>query len=271
MHASSNAPSLQNVTGIPFTVTERREAINLVLRAIGGSQKGIGAGRHVHFVNSWLAVLASRDERLFEVLNEPNAIVMPDGWPIAKILQWRHPGVMRHVRGPQFFEDLVGAGRGQGLRHFLLGSSPAVLRQLEHEVQRRFAGVSIAGSYSPSYRPADDTFLMECLEACKSAAADVVWLGVSSPKQDLVASFLARELGLTVCCVGAAFDFTAKTKRAAPTWVSRYGGEWLFRFATEPRRLWRRYLIGIPQFTCLLGRYAAVAVRAKRERLRPSA
>lgn len=200
----------------------------------------------VHLVNAYSVALASKDPKLRDVYRDAS-LVLPDGKPLAFFSRIRNPDA-RQVRGPAFFEDVLDLGRGFGLRHFLLGSTHETLSKLESEILMRFPGANIVGRESPPFRPLTRDELELQNAAIASSGADIVWVGLGTPKQDFEAQRLAMETGVTAVAVGAAFDFTAQTKPSAPHWMSAVGAEWVFRLASEPRRLWRRYLIGNAQF-----------------------
>lgn len=193
----------------------------------------------VHFINAYNLALASKSAQYKELLKSPS-LNLPDGKP----LTWfRKPA--RQVRGPQVFESVLDLGRQEGLTHFFLGSSPDTLEKLLSEVLRRFPGVGIAGSYSPPFRELSNDELNEINHMIELSHADIVWVGLGTPKQDFEVNRLARQrVAPLIAAVGAAFDFTARTKPKAPRYVSWLGLEWLFRLCCEPRRLWKRYFFG---------------------------
>jgi N-acetylglucosaminyldiphosphoundecaprenol N-acetyl-beta-D-mannosaminyltransferase len=126
-------------------------------------------------------------------------------------------------------------------------------------MEAAYPGVTIVGTLSPPFHeltPAEDEAVVAQINATRP---DIVWVGLSTPKQEF---WMARHLGLinapVMIGVGAAFDFLAGTKRQAPLWMQRNGLEWLFRLATEPRRLWRRYVYIVPGFALLTARELAV-------------
>jgi N-acetylglucosaminyldiphosphoundecaprenol N-acetyl-beta-D-mannosaminyltransferase len=109
------------------------------------------------------------------------------------------------------------------------------------------------GSYSPPFRPLNDEEDKQAVQAINEANPDVVWIGLSTPKQERwMADHIGRLTAPVLVGVGAAFDFHSGLKRQAPRWMQRSGLEWIFRLANEPRRLWRRYLINNPLFTLLV-------------------
>jgi N-acetylglucosaminyldiphosphoundecaprenol N-acetyl-beta-D-mannosaminyltransferase len=105
-------------------------------------------------------------------------------------------------------------------------------------------GVEIVGVESPPFRPLTKAEEAELVQRVSKVRADIVWVGLGTPRQDLFIDRFRDRLGVTLIAVGAAFDFLAGTKRRAPTWMQDRGLEWAFRLATEPGRLWRRYLVG---------------------------
>jgi N-acetylglucosaminyldiphosphoundecaprenol N-acetyl-beta-D-mannosaminyltransferase len=152
------------------------------------------------------------------------------------------------VYGPDLFLDVFARGQDVGLRHYLLGSTPEVLDALQRELRRRFPLARIAGACSPPFRPLSPGELHDQQQDILASGADIVWVGLGTPKQDVHAAELASSLPVVCAAVGAAFDFVAGHKPQAPGWMRRGGLEWTFRLGCEPRRLWRRYLFGNARF-----------------------
>jgi N-acetylglucosaminyldiphosphoundecaprenol N-acetyl-beta-D-mannosaminyltransferase len=135
-----------------------------------------------------------------------------------------------------------------GVRHFFLGGSTKVLQDLEAEVERRFPQAVVAGRMSPPFRDPSPEELTDWAAIIVQSRAHIVWVGLGTPRQDGVVAALVGKTGAVLVAVGAAFDFLSGNKREAPRALRRTGLEWIFRLATEPRRLWRRYLFGNAQF-----------------------
>jgi N-acetylglucosaminyldiphosphoundecaprenol N-acetyl-beta-D-mannosaminyltransferase len=130
-------------------------------------------------------------------------------------------------------------------RHFFYGSLPETLDRLEEKLKLKDPGLIVAGKISPEFTPGVRTENKETLDRINSARPDILWVGLGSPKQDLWMSIHRPLLDVPVMIgVGAAFDFLSGVKPQAPRWMQKSGLEWVFRLASEPRRLWRRYLIG---------------------------
>jgi N-acetylglucosaminyldiphosphoundecaprenol N-acetyl-beta-D-mannosaminyltransferase len=237
--------SRQYVGGIPFVA---REAVGAAQDLVAAALAG-GDGEHVHLANAYSVSLANRFPVLAAETFCAGGWNLPDGRPISWLsgLRGDQPA-LQQVRGPQFMLDVCEHGVASGLQHFLLGSTPEVLAALEHALREEFPGIRIAGSFSPPFREPTDLELAERDAAIVASGAHVVWVGLGTPKQDREVARLARSTGLVAVAVGAAFDFAAGTLREAPEWMRRLGLEWLFRLMMEPRRLWRRYLIGNTHF-----------------------
>ncbi len=233
--------------GVPITACTRADAARMVVeRATGVLEQGVD----VHPINAYTLALADRDADLRNMLQKAS-VNFPDGKAVVWANQLLHrqadvPG--NRVYGPDLFLDVFAAGEDIGLRHYLLGSTPDVLASLIDNLRARFPAAQIVGSESPPFRSLTEQELAEQRERIARSGAQVVWVGLGTPKQNWEAARLARELPLVFVAVGAAFDFVAGTKPQAPGWMQEHGLEWLFRLGTEPRRLWKRYLFGNTRF-----------------------
>jgi N-acetylglucosaminyldiphosphoundecaprenol N-acetyl-beta-D-mannosaminyltransferase len=139
----------------------------------------------------------------------------------------------------------------------LYGGAGGVPERLANNLQRRYPGLQIVGSFSPPFRPLTDEEDKQVVQAINEANPDFVWIGLSTPKQERWMATHANQLTAPVLVgVGAAFDFHSGLKTQAPRWMQRSGLEWLFRLASEPRRLWRRYSVNNPLFILLVLRQA---------------
>jgi N-acetylglucosaminyldiphosphoundecaprenol N-acetyl-beta-D-mannosaminyltransferase len=162
--------------------------------------------------------------------------VFADGAPVAW-LQRREVPAAERVAGANLLLRGAEAGRAEGLRHFLYGSTDIVLARLQARLESAVPGIAICGSYAPPFEDSPGG-----LDRIVAAEPHVVWCGLGAPKQELWLAQNAGELAPAVSIgVGAAFDFLAETKARAPVWMQRSGLEWLHRLAAEPRRLGARY------------------------------
>jgi N-acetylglucosaminyldiphosphoundecaprenol N-acetyl-beta-D-mannosaminyltransferase len=191
-----------------------------------------------------------RDPQLRRIFNN-SGLTTPDGMAIVWLLKlWGHPHVSR-VYGPDLMQAICKGSLETGWSHFFYGGLPGVANQLAERLQASYPGLKVAGTYSPPFRPLtaqEDNMVIQMIAASR---AQIVWVGVSTPKQERWMADHVGQVGAPVLIgVGAAFDFLSGRKKQAPRWMQQSGLEWLFRLASEPRRLWRRYL-EYPRFVLL--------------------
>lgn len=207
-----------------------------------------GTPRAAHLCNAYTLSLAVRDDDFRGVLDAGD-LNLSDGHYVAMVGRRRgHPGMTERVYGPDLMAAVLDRGRERGLRHYLYGSTPETVQQLATALAERYPGVEIVGVESPPFRPLSAQETDAMVTRIRDARPDVVWVGLGTPRQDLFVQEFRDRLGTTLVPVGAAFDFFAGTKPMAPDWVQQRGLEWAYRLATEPRRLWKRYLVGNPVF-----------------------
>ncbi len=234
------------VGSIPFTVMPLDEAIDLVLTSSSNSSNRDARGLAIHFCNAYNVALARTEIGYREVL-EQGDIIFSDGVPITWVGKRVRPDLTKQwerVYGPDVMSGVLEQSSTDGPRHYLLGGTPDVLQELQSMVSTRYPDARIVGAESPPFRTPTAAELQERDQRIFESGADIVWVGLGTPKQDYEVARLAARLPVTAIAVGAAFDFLAGTKPQAPTWMQRSGTEWLFRFASEPRRLAKRYLWG---------------------------
>jgi N-acetylglucosaminyldiphosphoundecaprenol N-acetyl-beta-D-mannosaminyltransferase len=233
------------IADVPVAQFELQPAVRAVVRRLMTPGAEPVAYR---FVNSYSIALSTKNPQYRTLLNAPSGVNFADGRPLARVSARLSGGVFPHVRGPSFFMMVLDEGRSLGMRHFFLGGSPQLLSQLQLEATLCYPGLVIAGTFSPPFRPMTAAEKRDQDELIRQAEPHIVWVGLGTPKQDFEAQRIVAALGVSAAGVGAAFDFLAGTKPEAPAWMRRRGFEWVFRLATEPRRLWRRYLFGNPVF-----------------------
>ncbi len=182
-----------------------------------------------------------------------SGLTTPDGMPLVWWLRWHGQKDVDRVYGPDLMLEICHHSLEKGYRHFLYGGALGVAEALAGSLQHRFPGIRIVGCFTPPFRALTPEEDFQVIEQIRSSQADIVWVGISSPRQDLwMKDHLGRVGAPVLIGVGAAFDFLSGRKRQAPRWIQRSGFEWLFRLANEPSRLWRRYLLTYPRFVVLV-------------------
>ncbi len=251
---SDNAfPPKSPVVGIPISMTSYDEVLSTVAARPSDSALVVSVC-NVHSVMS-----ARRDERLGSVIAN-SEIATPDGVPLVWALRWTARPEQERVYGPELMRRALVDEAGHGLNHFLYGSSDETLAALTAAISDFAPTAKLVGQISPPYRDVTAKERAEHLEAIRSSGADVVWVGLGMPKQELWMGEVRDELpGVALVGVGAAFDFLAGNVKQAPRWMQRSGLEWLYRLIQEPRRLWKRYIWNNPAFVVLLARQVVVA------------
>jgi N-acetylglucosaminyldiphosphoundecaprenol N-acetyl-beta-D-mannosaminyltransferase len=216
---------------------------------LGAVDSFLSCGRsHVaHFCSAHPTTEARGDGSYRDLLNRGD-LNLPDGAAVAWASRLSGTPAKR-LSGTEGFREVVHWGANRGLRHYLYGGSPETLGLLQEKLREEEPRIEIAGAESPPFRALSDAEVAEAAARMRAARADAVWVGLGAPKQDIVASELrAMRAAPVILCVGAAFDFVAGDLKRAPTWMRRSGLEWAHRLAMDPRRLWKRYLIGNPAF-----------------------
>ena len=229
-------------------VTKARAAEAVVERSLGGEP-----GAYVCLTNVHTTVKSQRSVALRAAVDGAYLSV-PDGMPLAWILRRRGHIETEKVTGIEFIPVVASTGLDRGLRHFFYGGAPGVAVRAGLRLEDLVPGVNVVGAASPPFAEAQGGWPIEDLEReLRRTRPHVLWIGLGAPKQELLMAELAGRVDVPVMVgVGAAFDYLAGTKAAAPTALRHVGLEWLFRLAVEPGRLWRRYLGTNTMFLWLL-------------------
>jgi N-acetylglucosaminyldiphosphoundecaprenol N-acetyl-beta-D-mannosaminyltransferase len=187
---------------------------------------------------------AKRDSSYASVINAAR-MVTPDGMPVVWLAKLKGCKDIQRTYGPDLMRLVCNQGQKHGLRHFFYGSTSETLVQLQQRLKALYPDLIIVGTYSPAFHPKAVQESNEIIRLINDSKADILWVGLGSPKQDFWMSIHRPLLNAPVIVgAGAAFDFLSGVKPQAPRWMQRSGLEWLFRLGCEPKRLWKRYLIG---------------------------
>jgi N-acetylglucosaminyldiphosphoundecaprenol N-acetyl-beta-D-mannosaminyltransferase len=189
---------------------------------------------------------AQHDSRFKQMLNSAD-LVVPDGMPLVWLGRCRGHSLRRRVYGPELMETFCRATRSN-YRHFLYGGMPGVPTALAGILESKY-GINVAGICSPPFHELSEREDEKIVSSIYSVEPDVLWVGLSTPKQERWMYEHRHRLRVPVVIgVGAAFDLNSGRIRQAPSWMREHGLEWAYRLLREPKRLWRRYLIYGPEF-----------------------
>ena len=225
-------PSRADVLGSRISSVDAEQALGLI-----GERLNDGGGGYVCFSNVHTVVTGRRDAN-FRAITNASFLTLADGMPVYWVARAQGPG--GHVPGPDFMQ--LALDRFRSRRHFLYGSSEAVLERLSAKLREAFPGIDICGVISPPFRPLTEVEQRQHFESIRAARAEFVWVGLGAPKQEIWMAGAFEQLRPAILLgVGAAFDFHSELVRRAPKPMRALGLEWLHRLFSQPKRLWRRY------------------------------
>ena len=234
-----------NILGVGVSAINLSQATALILEAVRQKRRGYVAVTGVHGVSE-----AQSDPEFRRILNAA-FLNTPDGMPMSWVGRLQGFQDMGRVYGPDLMLSLCEATQDGSVRHFFYGGAPGVADDLSAALSLRFPGIAVCGTYTPPFRPLNSEEETELFRRLEEVQPDICWVGLSTPKQERWMYAHRGRVDAVMLGVGAAFDFLAGSKPQAPRWMQNSGLEWLFRLATEPRRLWRRYLGQNPRFAVL--------------------
>jgi N-acetylglucosaminyldiphosphoundecaprenol N-acetyl-beta-D-mannosaminyltransferase len=240
----------RELLGAPIAVTDYEQALDEMERMIGNSDPGYVCAVPVH------SLMVSRHDPGMRAALLGATMNVPDGRPLVWALKLLGERLDDRVYGPELMDRFCGRAARRGHRVWLYGgATPEALDELVRALERRHPGLQVAGGWSPPHRPLTEAEERDVARRIDADRADVVWVGLGVPKQELwMARMRPRLTAPVLVGVGAAFDFLSGRKRQAPRWMQARGLEWLFRLSQEPLRLLPRYLRYNPAFVFAFGR-----------------
>lgn len=228
-------------------------------RVLGVSVDAIQIGQVVQRIEQWTerrdtchfiavtgmhGVMEAQHDASFKAILNSADLVVPDGMPLVWLGRLRGFRLPRRVYGPELMLNVCQDTAARNVRHFFLGGVPGVAEKLSDMLKSRFSGLNVVGTYSPPFRRLEREEQEEIVASINAAAPDILWVGLSTPKQERWMFEHRGRLRVPVLVgVGAAFDINSGTKQQAPGWMREHGLEWFFRLLQEPQRLWRRYVV----------------------------
>jgi len=206
--------------------------------------------RYVCVANVHMVMEANDNADLKSIVNQAD-LVTPDGMPLVWMMRLKGQRGQQRVYGPTLMLHVLEAAARENVAVGFYGSAPEVLQTLLVRMQARFPNLNMVYSFSPPYREMSQEGDAEIVRRINTSSARILFVGLGCPKQEKWMAEHRGRVNAVMLGVGAAFDFHAGVKPQAPFWMQKIGLEWLFRLASEPRRLWRRYLYHNPRFIFL--------------------
>lgn len=235
-----------NILGVAVDAVSIASILETVDMALTVRSRGYVCVTSAHGI-----VESRKDPVLRRILNSA-FLNVPDGMPL--VWMGKGDGIkgMVRVHGPDLMLAVCRMSVDRGWSHFLYGGRAGIAERLADSLRDRFPGIRIAGAFTPPFGPLRGEEECRFIAQISEAKADILWVGLSTPKQEyFMAENIARLPVTLMFGVGAAFDLHSGQTRDAPKWMKTHGLEWLFRLFQEPRRLWRRYIRVVPCFIFL--------------------
>ena len=198
--------------------------------------------RYVCICNVHSVVTATRDEEFKHVLRHAD-LATPDGMPVAWMLRKLGFAGQERINGPDLMWKYCAQAARSGEAVYFYGSSLETLRRMSVNLQAAFPALHIGGVYSPPFRAEGEIEEEAIIASINNSGAGVVFVGLGCPKQEKWMAAHQNRIHAVMIGVGAAFDYHAGTVQRAPLWMQRNGLEWSYRLLSDPRRLWKRYLV----------------------------
>lgn len=247
------------ICGVRFSCFDRPGAASWLSHAAA-----TGTGGYV-CVTGAHGVVSSQDDADFRRIVNGAAMNTLDGQPVVLIARLRGFRAGR-VTGRELMWDVIDGDAAGKIRHVLFGATAEVTDKMVERLRERNPAVRV-DTYNPPFRPLSDGELDEVCERLALSGPTIIWVGLSTPKQEQLAVRLSKRLtNVPIVAIGAGFDFVAGLKPVAPAFVTFLSLEWLFRLLCEPRRLFWRYAEIVPRFLYLVGREIAAGTLLDRAR-----
>ncbi len=238
------------ILGISFARINMENTLKVIEGLIAEGRRS-----QVCVTNAYSLVLMQKDKEFKDITNSAS-LAITDGKPLVWISRLYGEAIPERIAGSDLVYGLGKKSSEKRYKLFFLGSNLTTLGKMDENLKRMFPSVQIAGVYSPSFkRQFSERENEKMIALINKVRPDVLFVGLGAPKQERWIWKHKDELQVLVSIgVGAAFDFIAGTVRRAPLWMQKCGLEWFFRLCQEPRRLWKRYLIGNAIFLWLVAK-----------------
>ncbi len=231
------------VIGIGIRDTNILDFVNNFLRNYKNFHNKLVSATGAHGIIS-----ATKDENFYNILSSFD-YNLPDGQPSVWIAKLKGAKKIKRCFGPYLFKQMMIVTASKKVNHYFCGGKKGVADRLTKSCNELFNNYNIVGTYCPPFREIEEIEIQNIAMDINSKATDILWIGISTPKQELLAKRLSRYTNVKlIITIGAAFDYYTGSIKIAPPMIQKFGLEWLFRLILEPRRLWSRYVEIVPKF-----------------------
>lgn len=242
---------IQNFQVLDFPISNMKtdELVSFIHERAKTRQNGEKVdSRTIHFLNAFCITEANRMPKLKKIYCSELSMNFIDGkslWLLKRIMERTS---LRQMRGADFTRQLLSEKEPRSIRVGLIGGTESTISSIHQNLISKFGILKFEYISSLPMSEVSAFPLETLIAALVQNRIDLCFIAIGTPKQDELADYLARNVDVDFACVGAAMEFVSGLKRECPTWLAKIGFEWLFRLLSEPSRLWKRYLIGLPMF-----------------------
>lgn len=237
------AHPVAQVLGVSVAALDMERAIRYIAAELRSRRKGYVCMAGVH------GIMEARRNPEIAAMFAGSRITLPDGMPTVWVGRWQGHKRMQRIAGPDLMLEVFRRREFAGYKHFLYGGEPGVAERLRDQLNSEYPWSRIVGTYTPPFRDLSADEEQGLVERVRQLKPDMIWVGISTPKQE---RFMHRYLALLdttlMFGVGAAYDFHTGRLKDSPHWVKTIGMQWFHRLLQDPRRLWKRYLRNNPAF-----------------------
>jgi len=226
-----------NIVGIEIDQLNEEDAINWLIKLSDRSERG-----YVCFVNAHSVVTAQTDNNLKIALTE-STLNCPDGVSVSKLMNVLGAKSQKRVGGPDFMLHLCSSVQAVNKKVFLYGNTQDTLDEVRRRILNDYPDLDIVGAISPPFRELTDAEINDDISIINSSGADFLFVSLGCPKQEIWMNKNYLKIHAISLGFGAAFDFYSGKINRAPAWMRESGLEWFHRLISDPRRLWKRYLV----------------------------
>lgn len=237
-----------SIIGVPITATNMDEVLDTLLNHHDEIR-----GEYVCVSNVHTTVMAYEQPSYLNV-QASSLMSIPDGKPLSVLGSKKVP-TMARVTGPDLMRAIFENSTGRTMRHYFYGSTQNDIDALLSALKTKYSGINIVGSEPSLFRPMSDKEKLDLSNRINSAKADFVWVALGAPRQENLCFDLKGRTDSVMIGVGGAFNILSGKTPEAPLWMQNMSLEWLYRFAQEPRRLFKRYAVTNTKFIYYCVRY----------------
>jgi N-acetylglucosaminyldiphosphoundecaprenol N-acetyl-beta-D-mannosaminyltransferase len=234
---------------IPFTHFTSEEIIQRIVKNSSvRKMKNTPESRVYHFLNAFCITEFHESNEIKKCYQDYKSVNLCDGISIAISHKLFVNTSIKRIRGGDFLRTFFKSASNSTIRIGILGGNNNSMQEIISSINSRFSNLKIVFAYEPPFTEISKYPIKEITKKLEAAELDVCLVAIGTPKQDVLARILSEQVDIDFFCIGAALEFLIGSKKEAPKMLQNLGMEWLYRLITEPRRLGRRYLIGIPKY-----------------------